>query len=343
MTAKSEVLTVTALSCPPVLENVSFMVHEEEMVCLLAANGEGKSTLLNAIAGLSPAASGVVNVAGQRVGMVFQDDLLFPHLTVAENIAFGLRGTPAAQAGAIVDDMAALLRLEDVTGRYPHQLSPERLLRGAIARSLACGPKLLLLDEPFVHADSQRRYQFLTELRALFRRRQVAALMATANRDAAFAFADHLVLLHAGGVAQQGCSADLYYRPADRYVADFMGNGNYLPVRIDGDRQWRSALGEHQALRPLEIEIGSEWDWLVRPQEIALALDADGPAEIVDRLFIGASHFYRVRQGEMELQVQTGNEFEPGQPVRLSIRTDWPVFFPPTQETQSPAGFGASM
>ncbi|AIR71020.1 ABC transporter ATP-binding protein [Dickeya fangzhongdai] len=345
--ATPEILTIASLSCRypqlSVLENVSFSVHEGEMVCLLGASGDGKTTLLKSIAGLLPQEQGRIVIAGQKadaqaqgaespprvVGMVFQDDVLFPHLTVMENITFGLRGRSSEEVSTLAMDAVGLMQLETFTRCYPHELSREQNQRAALARALACQPKLLLLDEPFSSVDSQIRYRLISELRQILRQRQIATLFATSDREDAFAFADHLILIHDGGIVQQGFSADLYYRPVNRYVASFMGNTNYLPVKISGDRQWQSFLGEHQATRALKLPHGARYDWLVRPQEIALALDEEGSGVIEDRLFMGTSNFYRVRVNELELQVQSGNWFEPGQPVRLSIRTDQPVLFPP--------------
>ncbi|MCI4239040.1 ABC transporter ATP-binding protein [Dickeya dianthicola] len=352
--ATPEILTIASLSCRypqlSVLENVSFSVHEGEMVCLLGASGDGKTTLLKSIAGLLPQEQGRIAIAGQKVdsqapgaespprvvGMVFQDDVLFPHLTVMENITFGLRGKSSEEVSTLAMDAVGLMQLETFTRCYPHELSSEQSQRAALARALACQPKLLLLDEPFSSVDSQIRYRLISELRQILRQRQIATLFATSDREDAFAFADHLILIHDGGIVQQGFSADLYYRPVSRYVASFMGNTNYLPVKISGDRQWQSFLGEHQATRALKLPHGARYDWLVRPQEIALALDEEGSGVIEDRLFMGTSNFYRVRVNMLALQVQSGNWFEPGQPVRLSIRTDQPVLFPPEAAVGSP-------
>ncbi|NKI74414.1 ABC transporter ATP-binding protein [Dickeya sp. CFBP 2040] len=351
--ATPEILAITSLSCGyprlSVLENVNFSVHEGEMVCLLGASGDGKTTLLKSIAGLLPHQQGRIVIAGQKVGspeqggetspaavgMVFQDDVLFPHLTVMGNITFGLHGKSSEEVCTLAMDVVGLMQLETLTRSYPHELSQEQYKRVAIARALACQPKLLLMDEPFSSVDSQIRYRLISELRQILRQRRIATLFATSDREDAFAFADHLILIHDGGIVQQGFSADLYYRPVNRYVAGFMGNANYLSVKICGDRQWQSFLGEHQATRALKLPHGAQYDWLIRPQEIALALDEDGPGVIEDRLFMGNSNFYRVRVSELELQVQSGNWFEPGQPVRLSIRTDQPVLFPPESTVNS--------
>ncbi|WP_409311377.1 ABC transporter ATP-binding protein [Pectobacterium sp. B1J-3] len=329
------------------LENVTFAVRADETICLLGRNGCGKTTLLQAIAGLLPIDKGEIQLAGQtlsksdqivppeqrQVGMIFQDDVLFPHLTVTGNVAFGLYGQPDDDIARVCSEMLELLKIDDVASRYPHELSNEQRQRLSIARALACEPKLLLLDEPFPGVDSQRRYHLISELRQILKRRHVAAIFAMHNREDAFACADHLILLEDGKIAQQGYPSELFYRPVSRFVADFMGNTNYLPVTIMSDHQWQSVLGDHHANHPLNQPIDSTCDWMVRPLDVALALDPDGTAHVEDRLFTGTSNLYNVSLGELTILVQTSNWFEPGQNVRLSIKTDQPVLFPVTPAT----------
>ncbi|MFP1813154.1 ABC transporter ATP-binding protein [Lonsdalea quercina] len=340
-----DILSVRELHCGypshPVLDGVTFSIHESELVCLLAESGEGKSTLLKTITGLIAPTQGQIVLGGtpvngqppssQSVGMVFQDDALFPHLTVKENVRFGMQHIPGEATRRVLEESLALMGVTDIAQRYPHELSKEQCLRGALARTLACRPSLLLLDSPFTGIDSQHRYPLLTQLRRLLKQRHIAALFVTTEREDAFAFADHLMLMRKGHLVQQGVSADLYYRPVNRYTADFMGYGNYLPVKITGDKDWKSFLGQHHSARSLGLESGMMRDWLVRPQEIALALDPEGTAVIEDRLFLGTNNLYQVRLGDDVLLVQTNNWFEPDQPVRLSIRTEQPVFFPPQE------------
>lgn len=344
--ASASILDVQSLSCPfqptLALENITFSVRESEMVCLLGPRGGGKTALLRALAGLAPITGGAVMVAGERVsapdvlvppaqrsvGLVFSDHALFPHLNVAKNLAFGLYGQDGRAVAKATAEMLALMRLEGCETRYPHELTPEQRLRVAIARALVSRPRLLLLDAPFPVMDSRRRDLLIADVRQTLKQRRVAALFATHSREEAFVWADHVVLLEEGRVAQQGYPSELYQRPNSRFVADFMGKTNYLAVKILSEQRWQSILGEHQAAHALDYPVGSECDWLVRPQDVALALDPEGPALIEDRLFMGTSHHYRVRLDGALIDVQTGNWFEPGQLVRLSIKAERPVLFP---------------
>ncbi|MCV9880276.1 ABC transporter ATP-binding protein [Brenneria izbisi] len=342
MVTSVDMLSVKSLRCGLSLENVTFAVRADETICLLGRNGSGKTTLLHAIAGLLPIEQGEILFDGhpistpqqmlppeqRQIGMLFQDYALFPHLTVEGNVTFGLYGQAASDVARIGGEMLTLLKLDEVASRYPHELSNEQQQRLSLARALACDPKLLLLDEPFPGLDSQCRYRLITELRQILKQRHIAAIFATHSREEAFACADHLILLEEGKIVQQGYPYELYHRPVSRFVADFLGNTNYLPVKIQSDHQWQSALGDHHANHRLNQPIDSQCDWMVRPLDVALALDPDGSAQIEDRLFTGTSNLYKVSLGELIILVQTSNWFEPGQNVRLSIKTEQPVLFP---------------
>lgn len=340
------VLAVQGLSChirqQSVLDAVTFSVREQELICVLGPHDCGKTTLLQAIAGLFPVTQGEIAIVGERmstamasvpahlrpVGLVFQDYALFPHLCARENLAF-VCPVPATQEHKdAVQEMLVLLGLTECAARYPRDLSTEEQLRVALGRALLCKPRLLLLDAPFPAMDSQQRDRLIGEIRDLLKQRQIAAILATVSREEAFAWSDHVVLLHDGKVIQQGNPYELYYRPVQRVVADFLGNTNYLPITVLSEHQWQSPMGDFHANYPLSFPVGSQCDWLVRPQEIALALDPDGSALVEDRVFLGTSNVYRVRLAERVLIVQTSNWFEPGQQVRISIRPDQPILFP---------------
>lgn len=340
------VLAVQGLSChirqQSVLDAVTFSVREQELICVLGPHDCGKTTLLQAIAGLFPVTQGEIAIVGERmstamasvpahlrpVGLVFQDYALFPHLCARENLAFACPVPATQEHKDAVQEMLVLLGLTECAARYPRDLSTEEQLRVALGRALLCKPRLLLLDAPFPAMDSQQRDRLIGEIRDLLKQRQIAAILATVSREEAFAWSDHVVLLHDGKVIQQGNSYELYYRPVQRVVADFLGNTNYLPITVLSEHQWQSPMGDFHANYPLSFPVGSQCDWLVRPQEIALALDPDGSALVEDRVFLGTSNVYRVRLAERVLIVQTSNWFEPGQQVRISIRPDQPILFP---------------
>lgn len=353
----SPILALKGVSCAvqqtQLLESITFSVRDSEMICLLGAHASGKTSLLHAIAGLLPVSAGEITMMGEPVngpnaevpaearpvGLIFQDYALFPHLTARENLAFAYSPSSDEKNEDVVGAMLTQLGLTECATHYPRDLSAEQQFRVALGRALLCNPRLLLLDAPFPAMDSQLRDRLIAEIRELLKQRQIAAVLATVSREEAFAWSDHIVLLNEGKVVQQGNPYELYYRPAHRFVADFLGKANYLPVTLLSDHQWQTPLGDFHANYPLNFPAGMTCDWLVRPQEIALALDPDGNARVEDRLFMGTSNYYRVRLLDITLTVQTSNWFEPGQQVRVNIKPDQPILFPalPPQTQPTPS------
>ncbi|TXX38646.1 ABC transporter ATP-binding protein, partial [Vibrio cholerae] len=201
-----------------VLKSLSLQVNPGEIVCLLGASGCGKTTLLKAIAGLLPLASGQLSLncvtlddgkcwlppEQRNIGMIFQDYALFPHLTVAQNVGFGLDAMPAKQKQAKIAEMLTLVHLDAFAERYPHQLSGGQQQRVAIARALAYKPDLLLLDEPFSNIDTQVRHELIIEIRKIFKQQGVTAIFVTHSREEAFAFADKMAVMNRGVIEQYG-------------------------------------------------------------------------------------------------------------------------------------------
>lgn len=223
----------------PVLKQASFTLEHQQVACLLGESGCGKTTLLRAIAGLEQPSSGSITLADntlsddrsflpteQRgIGFVFQDYALFPHLTVADNICFSLRNHSKQQRLQVLEEMAALVELEDQLHKFPEQLSGGQQQRVAIARALANKPKLLLLDEPFSHLDVYLRESLAHELRQLIKQQGVMALMVTHDQQEAFAFSDKIGVMHQGRIEQWGSAEDIYQKPATSYTAQFIGEG----------------------------------------------------------------------------------------------------------------------
>ncbi len=228
----------------PVLKEASFTLEHQQVACLLGESGCGKTTLLRAIAGLEKPSSGSITLADntlsdthsflpteQRgIGFVFQDYALFPHLTVADNICFSLRNQSKQQRLQVLEEMAALVELEDQLHKFPEQLSGGQQQRVAIARALANKPKLLLLDEPFSHLDVYLRESLAHELRQLIKQQGVMALMVTHDQQEAFAFSDKIGVMHQGRIEQWGSAEDIYQKPATDYTAQFIGEGGLFNI-----------------------------------------------------------------------------------------------------------------
>ncbi len=226
----------------PVLRGVSLAVAAQEIVCLLGPSGCGKSTLLRIIAGLERADSGMVRLNGvdvtelpahrRGVGLMFQDYALFPHLTVAENVGYGLRmqNVSPAQRRARVEELLALVDLDDYANRSVDDLSGGEQQRVALARTLAPNPSLLLLDEPVANLDRLLRDELVIQVRRILKQLHVTAVFVTHDQEEAFALADRIAVMNDGQIEQIDAPAQLYRRPANTFIAGFLGFHNLLPV-----------------------------------------------------------------------------------------------------------------
>lgn len=302
------------------LEEATVVVGRGEFVALLGPSGCGKTTLLRLVAGFEVPDAGDVwvnseHVAGaagwvppqrRHVGMVFQDYALFPHLTVAGNVGFGLpRRGRAARVRAVLE----LVELIGCEGRYPGELSGGQQQRVALARAVARGPSIVLLDEPWSSIDPLLRSSMRDGLAAILRSLGVTVVLVTHDREEAFAIADRIVLMHAGRVVQAGEPEEVYYAPATRWVAEFVGAANFLPGRIVGDFV-ETAFGR----LPVANRNGrTAVDVLVRPELLELELDPFAAAEVVGREFRGHDVFYRVRlaDGTVVLSQRPSTEIVP--------------------------------
>jgi iron(III) transport system ATP-binding protein len=287
------------------VDEADLCVERGELVALLGPSGCGKTTLLRLIAGFehpdagevrledAPVAAGNVWVPPERrrVGMVFQDYALFPHLTVRENVGFGVARRERARR---VTEALGLVGLDGLGDRYPHELSGGQQQRVALARALAPKPTLVLLDEPWSNIDPLLRAAMRDDLAAILRGIGVTVVLVTHDREEAFSIADRIAVMRAGRVVQEGSPEQLYLAPADRWTAEFVGAGNFLPGRLDGDLV-DTLLGRF----PVTNRNGAtDVEVLIRPELIELRPDPGGPAEVVAREFRGHDVFYRVRLGD---------------------------------------------
>ena len=266
-----------------VIDNLDLEVSENEIVCLLGASGCGKTTTLKAIAGLIKPQKGHIIIHGRtmsdttqftapqhrNIGMMFQDYALFPHLTVAQNVAFGLNKLPKAEKSVRTSEMLELVHLSEFAQRYPHELSGGQQQRVAIARALAYKPNLLLLDEPFSNIDSQVRFQLINDIRQIIKDQKVSAIFVSHSKEEAFAFSDKLAVMHKGKIAQLGDAKTLFETPACKEVAEFLGQGIYIPARAIDSSKFKTQFGECSSTKPC-ISNFEEGQLFIRPAHITL-------------------------------------------------------------------------
>ncbi len=290
------------------LRGVSLELRPGELGCLLGPSGCGKTTMLRTIAGLERPASGLVEIDGrdaslsppeQRpVGLVFQDLALFPHLTVAGNLAFGLRHLPRRERDARLRELLDFTGLRAYAARYPHELSGGQQQRVAIARTLARRPRLLLLDEPFAALDAPLRRQLRHELRGLCKQLGLSALLVTHDRDEGFAFADRLGVMREGRLEQWDVPYELYHRPATPFVAEFVGEGRWLEGWIRDDLRVATALGDFPLPPGSGRRPGERVRLLLRLDDLVHDPDSPVRARVLHGSFRGAETACELELGE---------------------------------------------
>jgi putative spermidine/putrescine transport system ATP-binding protein len=320
------------------VKDVSLSVADGEFLVLLGPSGCGKTTTLRMVAGFIEPTAGEVKLGGSNVtvlppwkrnaGMVFQSYALFPHLTVAQNVAFGLemRKLPKAEVDKRVEEALALVRLAGFGARLPRQLSGGQQQRVALARALAIRPDVLLLDEPLSNLDAKLRQEVRVEIRELQKQLGLTTVMVTHDQEEALTMADRLVVMNEGTVHQVGTQRDLYERPADRFVAGFVGRTTFLAgtvangrFRTDGGLDLAivdAAAGKAAlSLRPERLEIG--------PDPLA-GLDNDLPGTVEFVSYLGAQIDIHVRLSSADrLVVQIANRGSFAPEVGQQVHVGW--------------------
>jgi len=313
------VLELNQLSCGyqghPVVSQLNIHLRAGDIGCLLGPSGCGKTTTLRAIAGFEPITGGEIRLAGQRIssadkrlppeqrqiGMVFQDYALFPHLTVQDNVGFGINRHPERKR--IVAELLDLVKLGHLGKRYPHELSGGQQRRVALARALAPDPKLLLLDEPFSNLDGELRRRLSAEVREILKARKISAMLVTHDQSEAFAVCDHVGVLKEGRLQQWDTPYNLYHEPATPFVASFIGQGYFIRGQLLTPDTVQTELGVIRGNRAYQLPAGSAVDVLLRPDDIVAQDNSSLRARIIGKTFLGATTLYR-------LQLPTGSVLE---------------------------------
>jgi iron(III) transport system ATP-binding protein len=328
----------------PVVAGVSFQLARGSIGCLLGPSGCGKTTLLRLIAGFDPVSAGEIAFNGatvstprqtvpperRQIGMVFQDYALFPHLDVQGNIGFGLRHRDKAGRAARVAELLESVGLAGYANALPHELSGGQQQRVALARALAPRPELLLLDEPFSNLDMALRERLGQELRQIIRHEGTTAILVTHDQHEAFAMADEIGVMHRGRIAQWDSAYRLYHEPADRFVADFIGQGVLLPGTVLNPHQIEIELGILDGAFPTECAKGCPVDVLIRPDDIVHDDAAPLRAEVAHKAFRGASILYTLRlpSGGTALSlVPSHHNHALGERIGIRLDTDHVVAF----------------
>lgn len=310
-----------------VVENFNLAVEQGEFVSFLGPSGCGKTTVLRMVAGFETPSAGLIRIDGKdvvnlkpnqrNIGMVFQAYALFPNMTVAQNLAFGLKvaGKSKAEIEATVKEMLALIKLEALGQRYPFQLSGGQQQRVALARALAVKPKLLLLDEPLSALDAKIRVSLREEIRAIQRKLQITTIFVTHDQEEALSMSDRIVVMHQGKADQLGTPFEIYNQPKTRFVASFVGTINVLEGKVLDAPAGRFSLygAELNLGRSLgDFKTGDIVALALRPEAASLGTTVGKPAQLTgivqDVNFLGSVIRVRVKVGETSLSLDSFNQ-----------------------------------
>ena len=350
-----EGLRVAYAGQAPIIDGASLSLAAGAIGCIVGVSGCGKTTLLRAIAGFIAVEQGTVEIAGavvsgphftaaterRGIGLVFQDYALFPHLRVDDNIAFGLRHLGPTERAARVRSMIDLVGLGPQARCYPHELSGGQQQRVALARALAPRPALLLMDEPFSSLDVDLRARLGTEVRQILKTSGTTAMLVTHDQQEAFAMADQVGVMHHGRIEQWDRPYELYHRPATRYVADFIGEGVFLPAKVLTSMDVEIELGELHGKWPLSYiptngspsngGTPANVDVLLRPDDLVHDDASPLKAEVVRKVFRGGDFVYTLKLAsgrEVLALVPSHHDHAIGEKIGVRLDADHVITFP---------------
>ncbi len=316
----------------PAVNNVSFSLQQGDILALVGPSGCGKTTLLRIIGGFEFPQTGEVQIGEQKIcsptawippekrdiGIVFQDYALFPHLTVAENVAFGLKNSNKHQVKQRVSEVLNLVRLDTLEKRYPYELSGGQQQRVALARALAPKPKLMLLDEPLSNLDIQVRLQLREEIRDILKLAGTSAVFITHDREEALAIADVVGVMRQGYLEQIGTPEEIYTHPASRFVAEFVTQANFLPASRRGN-VWETEIGCFEIKENHSQNAG---EIMIRQEDCTLEPDTNSKVKITKRRFLGREYRYCLETPsgqEIHARTMTDTILPEGISVKISI------------------------
>ncbi len=323
-----------------ILHDLNLEVEQNELLAILGSSGAGKSTLLRLIAGFETPAAGEIWLNGMQVsavdnllapeyrgiGTVPQDAALFPHLSVAGNIEFGLLGMDKTQKKARVAELLKLIRMEDFADRKPDQLSGGQAQRVALARALAKKPALVLLDEPFSALDAELRDALRAEVKAVLKAEGATAILVTHDQEEALSLADRVAVMRTGTIIQVGTPSEIYNSPVDLGIATFLGDS----VLIDGEvvaGKVHTSLGKLTALN--HIESGQKGVVAIRSENFYLQPNPNGDSEVIGRVFFGHDAVVEVQTPSQKIRARSNGPFAPEVGMRVTVWVRGSVNFYP--------------
>lgn len=290
-----------------VLDNVNLKINTGEIVSLMGSSASGKTSLIRSIAGFHNITSGViridnqivndfnkcVDVAERNVGVIFQDLALFPHLTVRENILFGLHKEDTAQKQKRAQKLEELLNIENITDRYPNQISGGQQQRVAIARAIAPKPNILLLDEPFSALDYELKDNLMSDIMKLIKSEKITAILITHSAEEAFKMSDKIAFISNNTITQFANPYDIYHRPNSKEIANFFGISSYIKAKITDSSHISCVLGDFVGIAD-RFKNGAEVDLLIRPDDIIHDDDSLFSAKVTEKTFRGSDFLYEL-------------------------------------------------
>lgn len=308
-----------------VISDIDFEVKKGSHVALLGPSGCGKTTILKAIAGFIHLSRGTISIDGKivssethfispeyrRVGMVFQEHALFPHLDVEKNIGVGLRNIDSSLKTRLIESFLRKMGLSAERYKYPHELSGGQAQRVALARSLVCDPVVMLLDEPFSGLDEDLRQKLNAEVAILLKERDITCIMVTHDQDEAFAFSDKVGVINKGRLQQWASPHDIYHEPKTKFVADFIGEGVFLKGILDKDL---SLVTDYITLRNHKFKdsnAGATFDILLRPDDVIFDPLSQNKVKILSKIFKGSQTLYHLQaEGKQKILALFPSHFD---------------------------------